>query len=259
LKCEVHLKQEEKIGKLTWWSKYFVLFGAERNTLWLDNSERVNECFVLVGLYAAQNGTVLPTFRDYVSVPYSRVKQSSWIAWPSMNIILPWGWRQEIPPNVNKLTLWIRFFFEKLTSPKLIKKFTVCYGKQMFITAFTTARHLSWARSIYSMSSHPISWRSILILKLHVHLGLSSRHFPSLFPTKLCMHLSFSHTCYISRPTNSSLFDRQSRNQTAAIFSSTAILSSIWLSCLLFTVNKKRLSDLHRIYIFEMFLALYEY
>ena len=39
---------------------------------------------------------------------------------------------------------------EKLTSPKLVNKFPTFYGTRRFITAFTTARHLSlsWVRSI---------------------------------------------------------------------------------------------------------------
>ena len=55
-----------------------------------------------------------------------------------------------------------------------------------FITAFTSARHLSlsWASSIQSMPPHPTSWRSILILSSHLRLGLPSGLFPSVFPTK---------------------------------------------------------------------------
>jgi len=54
-----------------------------------------------------------------------------------------------------------------------------------FITAFTSARHLSlfWASSIQSIPPHPTSWRSILILSSHLRLGLSSDLFPSGFPT----------------------------------------------------------------------------
>jgi hypothetical protein len=33
---------------------------------------------------------------------------------------------------------------------------------------------LSWARPIQSISPHPISPRSILILSAHIHLGLPS-------------------------------------------------------------------------------------
>jgi len=55
-----------------------------------------------------------------------------------------------------------------------------------FITAFTSARHLSlsWANSIQSTPLHPTSWRSLLILSSHLPLGLSSCIFPSGFSTK---------------------------------------------------------------------------
>ena len=55
------------------------------------------------------------------------------------------------------------------------------YGTRMFITAFTSARHLclSWAGSIQSIRQHPSSWRSILILSSHLGLCLPSGFFPS--------------------------------------------------------------------------------
>jgi len=54
-----------------------------------------------------------------------------------------------------------RILLEKLTDPQAVKKFREFYGTRRFITAFTRAHQLSLfsARSIKSMSYHPISWR----------------------------------------------------------------------------------------------------
>ena len=56
----------------------------------------------------------------------------------------------------------------------------------MFITALTSARHLSlsWGSSIQSIPPHPTSWRSVLILSSHLCLGLHIGLFPSGFRTK---------------------------------------------------------------------------
>ena len=52
---------------------------------------------------------------------------------------------------------------------QLVKKFPAFYGTRMFITIFTSARHLSlsWANSTQSPQPPPTSWRSILILSSH--------------------------------------------------------------------------------------------
>ena len=74
---------------------------------------------------------------------------------------------------------------EKLTGSHLVK-FPAFYGTWRFITTFTSAHHLSlsWARSIKSMPPLLTSWRSILILSSHLHLGLPSVLFLSYFHTK---------------------------------------------------------------------------
>ena len=41
------------------------------------------------------------------------------------------------------LTPWSRVLLEKLTGFQLVKKFPAFYGTRKFITAFTSARHLS--------------------------------------------------------------------------------------------------------------------
>ena len=69
---------------------------------------------------------------------------------------------------------------------QLVKKFTAFCETRRFITAITSARHLSlsWASSIPSVPPHTTSWRSILIVPSHLYLGLPRGLFPSGFPTK---------------------------------------------------------------------------
>jgi len=69
------------------------------------------------------------------------------------------------------LTPRSRVLLEKLTGLQLVKKFSAFYGTRKFITALTSARHLSlsWASSIQSTHPHPTSRRSILILSSHLH------------------------------------------------------------------------------------------
>ena len=88
--------------------------------------------------------------------------------------------------NTYFLNPWCRALLEKLTSLQLVKKFPAFHGTRRFITALTSVRQLSlsWANPIQSIYPHPISWRSILILSIHLHLGLPSGLFPSGFPTK---------------------------------------------------------------------------
>ena len=84
------------------------------------------------------------------------------------------------------LTPWNRVLLEKLTCFQLVKKVATFYGTWRFITTYTSAHHLSlsWASPIQSILPHPTSWRSILILSSHLHLGVPSGLFPSDFPTK---------------------------------------------------------------------------
>ena len=84
------------------------------------------------------------------------------------------------------LTPWSSVLLEKLTGFQLVKKFLAFYGTRRFITALTSARHLSlsWASSIQSMPiiSH--------FLNIHLNVILPStpgppKWFLSLkFPTK---------------------------------------------------------------------------
>ena len=91
---------------------------------------------------------------------------------------------------------WSRFFLQKLTGFQLVKKFVAFCGTRKFISAFTSACHLSLfrARSINSIFPHPISWRPILVLSSHLHLGLPSGLFLSGIPTKTLHTPLLSHT-----------------------------------------------------------------
>jgi hypothetical protein len=98
---------------------------------------------------------------------------------------------------------------EKLTGLKLVKKVPAFYWTRRFITAFTSARHLSLssASPIQSIAPHPTSWRSILIICPLLRLGLPSGLFPSGSPPKpYYRRLCPPHPLYMPRPSHSSVF-----------------------------------------------------
>ena len=83
------------------------------------------------------------------------------------------------------LTPWSRVLLENLIGFQPVKKFPAFYGTRRFITALTSAHHLSlsWASSIRSISPHPISWRYIFNIILPSTPGCS-KCFPPGFHTK---------------------------------------------------------------------------
>ena len=103
-----------------------------------------------------------------------------------------------------------RVVLEKLTGWQLGKKFPAFYGTRTFITAFTSARHLSlfWASSIQSISLHATSWISIYINIIFPSTPGSPKWFLSFrFPHQNPVYASpLPHTRYMPRPSYSSRF-----------------------------------------------------
>ena len=91
-----------------------------------------------------------------------------------------------VPFRILTYLLHEAVLLEKLPGSQLVKKFPGFYGTQRFIIILTSSRQLSlsWARSIQSKPPHSTSWKSILILSSHLHLGLPIIFFPSDFGTK---------------------------------------------------------------------------
>jgi hypothetical protein len=85
------------------------------------------------------------------------------------------------------LTPRSRVPLDNLTIPQLVTKLRTFYTIRGSITALTKARYpsLSWAKSIDTTPSHPISLRFALILFSHLRPCLISCLFPSDFPTKI--------------------------------------------------------------------------
>jgi hypothetical protein len=145
--------------------------------------------------------------------------------------------------KVYLLTPWSSALIEQLNGSHLVKKFPAFYGNRRFITAFTSARHLSlfWARSIQSTPPHPTDRKYILILSSHLSQGFSIGPFPSAFPTRtLCTPLLSSKraTCP-AHPILLALLTRTIfvEEYSSLIFSLCSCLHSPLTSSLSYTTN----------------------
>ena len=133
-----------------------------------------------------------------------------------------WWWKQsdnEVIYLLTYLLVYLLTYYMQQSPTWVRNRFSASqeipriYGTRRFITAFTSARHLSlsWARSIQSIPPNPTSWKSILILSSHLSLGLPSCLFPSCFPTKTpytpllspyVLHALPSHCSWFNNPKN---------------------------------------------------------
>jgi hypothetical protein len=95
-------------------------------------------------------GTPIPHFK----IPTPNTNPSNVIICHSRG---NYGWCKEISQHLTYLlTPWSRVLLEKLTGFAASQEIPRIYGTRRFITAFTSARHLSlsWAKSIQSMPPH---------------------------------------------------------------------------------------------------------
>ena len=91
------------------------------------------------------------------------------------------------------LTTWSIFLLEKLTGCQLVKNFPAFYGSLWFITAFTSARHLSlsWVRSFQSMPPHIPLPEDPSYYYLHIYAWVFQVvSFPQVSPPKPCIYIS---------------------------------------------------------------------
>ena len=79
---------------------------------------------------------------------------------------------------------WSRVILEKLTGPHLVRNFPASCVTRRFITALTTARHLSLSRVRQILSiTHPTSWK--------IHCNIIKPSTPK--SSKCSLYLRFSH------------------------------------------------------------------
>jgi hypothetical protein len=90
---------------------------------------------------------------SYTKLPIDVAVTETWARWTGHA-----AWIRKLY-NILTYSLHGAKSFPKLIVSQLVKKFSTFYGTQRFITAFTTARHLSlsWARAIQSIPPHPTS------------------------------------------------------------------------------------------------------
>ena len=118
-------------------------------------------------------------------------------------------WALTWAPRITPWTPQITLLPEILTRPRLFKKFPEFYGTRRFITAFTTARHMSLSGAISTWSIRPSHFIKIQLNIIITSMPRSFKWSPSLrFPHQSSACTSpLPHTCYMPWTSHSSLFD----------------------------------------------------
>jgi len=116
--------------------------------------------------------TVNCSIAKYTEPQFPVYRKGKWCHYARFNFFTGVCFRETTIRLTYLLTPWSKGLLEKLTVLQLVKKFPAFYGTRRFITALTSARHLSisWASSIQSTHPHPTSGRSILILSTTIPL-----------------------------------------------------------------------------------------
>jgi len=114
---------------------------------------------------------------------------------------------------LNKQTPWWRVRLEKLIVIQLVKNLTF-YETWMFITVFTKPAIGPYLESAESGSLlNPVSFRSILIISYHLHLGLSCVLLLSGFWAKI-FYAFLSFSTRMTRPAHPTLLDLKEKCDT---------------------------------------------
>jgi hypothetical protein len=130
------------------------------------------------------------------------------------------------------LTPWSKVLLEKLTGSQPVKKFPEFYGTRMFITAFTSAHHLT------------LSWASPC-LPILLPEGPSMRGSPKwslslMFPHQNPVYtFPLPHTCCMPHPSHSSRLDRPNNTWWGVQIIKLLIIKSAPFPCYLLPLRLK--------------------
>ena len=129
---------------------------------------------------------------------------------------------------------WSRVILGKLIVTQLVNRFPTFYGTCRFIIIFTRAHHLSlsWAKSVWSVPSRPISIRFILISSSHLHLGIQLVLFLQvLYEYPLCIFCPYmphpSHSPWIAWSSTSHFVQHHVTSTLLNILLSTLFLNTL--------------------------------